>query len=41
MPPRAAAARRHWLAAVHVCALLTGLLNAWVFLLVAGSDAAG
>ena len=29
----------YWLAAAHVCALLAGLLNAWVFLLVAGSDA--
>jgi hypothetical protein len=29
----------YWLAAAHVCALLAGLLNAWVFLLVAGSEA--
>lgn len=28
----------YWLAGVHVCALLAGLLNAWVFLLAAGSD---
>ena len=28
----------YWLAAVHVCALLAGLLNAWVFLLAAGAD---
>ena len=28
----------YWLAAAHVSALLAGLLNAWVFLLVAGSE---
>jgi len=28
----------YWLAGAHVCALLAGLLNAWIFLLVAGSD---
>jgi hypothetical protein len=28
----------YWLAAAHVGALLAGLLNAWIFLLVAGSD---
>jgi hypothetical protein len=28
----------YWLAAAHVGALLAGLLNAWVFLLVAGAD---
>ena len=28
----------YWLAAVDVCALLAGLLNAWVFLLAAGSE---
>jgi hypothetical protein len=28
----------YWLAGVHVCALLAGLLNAWVFLLAAGHD---
>jgi hypothetical protein len=28
----------YWLLAVHVGALLTGLLNAWVFLLAAGAD---
>ncbi len=28
----------YWLAAVDVCALLAGLLNAWVFLLAAGTD---
>ena len=28
----------YWLVGVHVCALLTGLLNAWVFLLAAGAD---
>lgn len=27
----------YWLAGVHVCALLAGLLNAWVFLLAAGA----
>ena len=27
----------YWLAGVHVCALLAGLLNAWVFLLAAGT----
>ena len=31
----------YWLMGVHVCALLTGLLNAWVFLLAAGADKAG
>ncbi|HEY1518545.1 MAG TPA: hypothetical protein VGF91_19105 [Solirubrobacteraceae bacterium] len=31
----------YWLLAVHVGALLTGLLNAWVFLLAAGADNAG
>jgi hypothetical protein len=31
----------YWLMVVHVCALLTGLLNAWVFLLAAGADKAG
>jgi len=31
----------YWLMGVHVCALLTGLLNAWVFLLAAGRDRAG
>jgi hypothetical protein len=30
----------YWLLGVHVCALLTGLLNAWVFLLAAGADKA-
>jgi hypothetical protein len=30
----------YWLAAVDVCALLAGLLNAWVFLLAAGADKA-
>jgi hypothetical protein len=30
----------YWLAAAHVGALLAGLLNAWIFLLVAGSDQA-
>lgn len=28
----------YWLLGVHVCAMLTGLLNAWVFLLAAGAD---
>lgn len=28
----------YWLLAVHLCALLTGLLNAWVFLLIAGAQ---
>ena len=28
----------YWLAGVHVCALLAGLLNAWVFLLAAGAE---
>ena len=28
----------HWLAGAHVGALLAGLLNAWIFLLVAGAD---
>lgn len=28
----------YWLMGVHVCALLTGLLNAWVFILAAGAD---
>ena len=28
----------YWLLGVHICALLTGLLNAWVFLLAAGAD---
>jgi hypothetical protein len=28
----------YWLAGAHVCALMAGLLNAWIFLLVAGSD---
>jgi hypothetical protein len=28
----------YWLAGAHVCALLAGLLNAWVFLLVAGAE---
>ena len=31
----------YWLLGVHVCALLTGLLNAWVFLLASGADEAG
>jgi hypothetical protein len=31
----------YWLLAVHIGALLTGLLNAWVFLLAAGADKAG
>jgi hypothetical protein len=31
----------YWLMSAHVCALLTGLLNAWVFLLAAGADKAG
>lgn len=31
----------YWLMGVHVCALLTGLLNAWVFLLAAGADKTG
>jgi hypothetical protein len=31
----------YWLLGVHVCALLTGLLNAWVFLLASGADKAG
>ena len=31
----------YWLAGVHVCALLAGLLNAWVFLLAAGAEKAG
>jgi modulator of FtsH protease len=31
----------YWLMGAHVCALLTGLLNAWVFLLAAGADKAG
>jgi hypothetical protein len=31
----------YWLMGVHVAALLTGLLNAWVFLLAAGADKAG
>ena len=30
----------YWLLAVHICALLTGLLNAWVFLIAAGADKA-
>ena len=30
----------YWLAGVHVCALLAGLLNAWVFLLAAGAEKA-
>jgi len=30
----------YWLAGAHVCALLAGLLNAWIFLLVAGADSA-
>ena len=30
----------YWLLGVHVCAMLTGLLNAWVFLLAAGADTA-
>ena len=29
----------YWLAGAHVGALLAGLLNAWIFLLVAGADA--
>jgi hypothetical protein len=28
----------YWLAGAHVSALFAGLLNAWVFLLVAGAD---
>jgi hypothetical protein len=28
----------YWLAGAHVCALLAGLLSAWIFLVVAGSD---
>jgi modulator of FtsH protease len=28
----------YWLAGAHVGALLAGLLNAWIFLLVAGAD---
>ena len=28
----------YWLAGAHICALLAGLLNAWVFLLVAGAE---
>jgi hypothetical protein len=31
----------YWLMGVHICALLTGLLNAWVFLLAAGADRSG
>lgn len=31
----------YWLLVVHVCALLAGLLNAWVFLVTAGSNTAG
>ena len=31
----------YWLLGVHICALLTGLLNAWVFLLAAGADKGG
>jgi hypothetical protein len=31
----------YWLAAAHVGALLAGLLNAWVFLLVAGARKKG
>ena len=30
----------YWLAAVHVSALLAGLLNAWIFLMAAGADKA-
>jgi hypothetical protein len=30
----------YWLLGVHICALLTGLLNAWVFLLSAGARTA-
>jgi hypothetical protein len=30
----------YWLLGVHIGALLTGLLNAWVFLLTAGADSA-
>jgi hypothetical protein len=28
----------YWLAGVDVCALLAGLLNAWIFLLAAGAE---
>jgi len=28
----------YWLAGAHVGALLAGLLDAWIFLLVAGAD---
>jgi hypothetical protein len=31
----------YWLMGVHVCAMLTGLLNAWVFLLASGADKSG
>jgi hypothetical protein len=31
----------YWLTGAHVCALLTGLLNSWVFLPAAGADKAG
>ncbi len=30
----------YWLAFVDVCALLAGLLNAWIFLMAAGADKA-
>jgi hypothetical protein len=30
----------YWLMGVHICALLTGLLNAWVFLLASGAGQA-